>query len=83
MTKWKWAIVAHLPGKLFIINENGDYFWVDRGNWRTLKHFTLIRAGLSGADAVRTLAQLVVFPFTVVYLLAYAAWAHTKRRLHA
>ena len=34
------------------------------------------RAGLSGADAVRTLTQLVVFPFTVAYLLLYAAWVH-------
>jgi hypothetical protein len=83
MTKWKWAIVAHLPGKLFIINENGDYFWADRGNWRTITRFISIRAGLSGADAVRTLAQLALFPFTVLYLLVYAGWVHAKRRLHA
>ena len=24
MTKWKWAIAAQLPGKLFIVNENVD-----------------------------------------------------------
>jgi hypothetical protein len=64
MTKWKWAFAAQLPGKLFIVNENVDYFWVDRGNWKTVRHFVLFRAGLSGADAVRTITQLLVFPFT-------------------
>lgn len=80
MTKWKWAISAQLPGKLFIVNENVDYFWVDRGNWKTVRHFVLFRAGLSGADAVRTITQLLVFPFTVVFLLLWAGWAHARRR---
>jgi hypothetical protein len=79
MTKWKWAIAAQLPGKLFVVNENVDYFWVDRGNWKTVRHFALFRAGLSGADAVRTLTQLAVFPFTILYLLLYAGWIHGRR----
>lgn len=83
MTKWKWAIAAQLPGKLFIINENVDYFWVDRGNWKTVRRFVLFRAGLSGADAVRTITQLLVFPFTVLFLLVWAGWAHTRRWLRA
>jgi hypothetical protein len=81
MTKWKWAIAAQLPGKLFIVNENVDYFWVDRGNWKLLRHFILFRAGLSGADAVRTLTQLAIFPFTVLFLLLWAAQAHARRYL--
>ena len=81
MTKWKWAIAAQLPGKLFIVNENVDWFWVDRGNWKTVRHFVLFRAGLSGADAVRTLTQLALFPFTVLYLLLWAGMAHTRRLL--
>lgn len=80
MTKWKWVLAAQLPGKLFIVNENVDYFWVDRGNWRVVRKFALFRAGLSGADAVRTLTQLALFPFTVAYLLLYAGWIHAKRR---
>jgi hypothetical protein len=83
MTKWKWSIAAQLPGKLFIVNENVDYFWVDRGNWKTVRHFVLFRAGLSGADAVRTLTQLALFPFTVVYLLLWAGWAHARRWMRA
>jgi hypothetical protein len=83
MTKWKWAIAAQLPGKLFIVNENVDYFWVDRGNWKLVRHFILFRAGLSGADAVRTLTQLALFPFTVLFLLMWAGWVHAKRKVRA
>jgi len=32
MTKWKWALAARLPVKVFVLNENGDYFWLD---WAT------------------------------------------------
>lgn len=81
MTKWKWAIAAQLPGKLFIVNENVDYFWVDRGNWRIVRKFFLYRAGLSGADAVRTLTQLAFLPFSLLYLLLFAGWVHLKRRV--
>ena len=81
MTKWKWMLAARSPGKLFILNENGDYFWADRSEWRTMRHFALFRAGLSGAGAVRTLARLAMFPFTLSYLLLYAATVHFRRKL--
>ncbi|MDX2152409.1 MAG: hypothetical protein SFV54_16845 [Bryobacteraceae bacterium] len=83
MTKWKWMLAARVPAKVFILNENGDYFWLDRGNWRTVRHFILFRAGLSGAASVRTLARVVLFPFTLLYLLLFAALVHLKRKVHA
>ena len=79
MTKWKWALAARLPAKVFAINENGDYFWLDRGHWRAILHFALFRAGLSGAGAARTLGRLLVFPFTLSYLLLYASTVHMRR----
>jgi hypothetical protein len=79
MTKWKWALTARLPVKVFIINENGDYFWVDRVHWRALLHFPLFRAGLTGSGAVHTLARVFVFPFTLLYLLLYASAVHIRR----
>lgn len=81
MTKWKWALAAQVPAKLFILNENGDYFWVHWSEWSTIKHFVLFRADLAGAGAVRTLTRLVLFPFSVLYLCLWVAWAHTRRRL--
>jgi hypothetical protein len=79
MTKWKVVLAWKLRAKVFILNENGDYFWLDRENWRTVKHFVLFRMGLSGAGAVTTIVRLVVFPFTLTYLLLYAALVNLRR----
>jgi hypothetical protein len=83
MTKWKWMLALRLPAKLFVLNENGDYFWVDYGNWRTLLHFVLFRAGLKGPDAVVTLGRLLSFPLAFIYLLAFAGVVHLRRRVRA
>lgn len=81
MTKWKWVIAARLPAKVFILNENGDYFWIDYKHWPAIRHFGLYRAGLAGADAVHTLGRLLLFPFTLLYLLLYAVAVHLRRAL--
>ena len=81
MTKWKWWLAWRLPVKVFIINENADFFWFDRSRWRTLLKFLFYRAGLSGAAAVPTLLRLIFFPLTLSYLLLYAATVHLRRRI--
>ncbi len=81
MTKWKWSLALRLRAKVFIINENGDYFWLDRAHIATLREFVLLRSGLAGAGAVRTLARVFSFPFTFAYLLLYATVVHTRRAL--
>ena len=80
MTKWKWMLAARLRAKVFILNENGDYFWFDRGHSRTIRRFVLFRAGLSGAGAVRTLARLVAISVHLVYLILFAASVHLRRK---
>ena len=81
MTKWKWWFAAKLPAKLFLINENGDYFWLDRARLRQLRRFVAYRMGLTGAAAVPGLVRLVCFPATLAYLLLYAGTVHLRRRL--
>jgi hypothetical protein len=81
MAKWKWALGWQIPAKIFVINENGDYFWLARTHFRVLRRFVLQRTGLAGAGAVRTLAGLLVFPFTLIYLLMYAAVEHARRAM--
>jgi hypothetical protein len=81
MTKWKWLIAARVPAKFFILNENADYFWLDRENAKAARHFFLVRAGLSGAGSLRALGRLVLFPFTLAFLITYAFIAHARRRL--
>ena len=81
MAKWKWVLALRIPAKLFIINENGDYFWFDRMHLGPIRRFVLFRSGLAGAGAVRTLVRLISFPFTLLYLLLYATSAHARRAL--
>jgi len=81
MAKWKWALAWQVPAKVFILNENGDYFWFDYSQWRTMLHFLLFRAGLTGAEGAATLARLAFAPFVLLYLLAFAAYIHLRRAL--
>jgi hypothetical protein len=78
---YKWALAALLPAKVLIINENGDYFWLDRGNIQTLRRFMSHRAGIAGTGLWRTIARAVIFPFTLTYLLLFAAGIHLRRQL--
>jgi len=82
MTRWKWLIALRLPVKVFIVNENGDYFWVHRDYTSNIREFTLVRLGLSGAGAIRTIGRLLIFPFSVLFLLMYAFVAHTRRAIN-
>jgi hypothetical protein len=81
MTKWKWALALRIPAKIFVINENGDYFWLDRGHMDPLRQIVLLRSGLAGAGAVRTLARALSFPVTLMYLVLYATTVHARRAL--
>ena len=81
MTKWKWALAARVPAKVLVLNENGDFFTLDRGNLGILCHFVLFRAGLTGSAAVRNIGRLVLFPFTLLYLVLYAITVHLRRKI--
>jgi hypothetical protein len=83
MTKWKWLLAFRLPGKVFLLNENGDYFWMDRGHLDILAHFILFRAGLAGAGAVVTIGRILLFPLSLLYLLAFAGMVHLRRKVRA
>ena len=81
LTKWKWALALRFPTKVLIINENGGYFPLDFGHRSNVYRFVLSRSGLGDAGAVRRLALLISFPFTLLYLLLYATTVHARRAL--
>jgi hypothetical protein len=81
MTKWKWWLGAHLKSKIFILNENGDFFWLDWGHRRNITGFAAYRAGLTGAAAVPTLIRFLLFPLTLAYLILYAGTVHLRRKV--
>jgi hypothetical protein len=81
MGPWRFALLLMLRAKFLIVNENADFFWLDRGNAGTTLKFLLTRMGLRDPFAARTLARLAVFPFTLAYLLLFAARVHIRRAL--
>jgi hypothetical protein len=81
MTKWKWIAALRVPAKVLIVNENADSFWLDRGHYRDLGHMADERLGLSRLELLRFVYQIVAFPFTLLILIAFAAWVHTRRLL--
>ena len=81
MTKWKWWLAFQVPAKILIINENADYFWLDRAHLRQLRKFVTHRLGIGGAAAAPSLVRLVFFPLTLAYLLLYAGTVHLRRRI--
>lgn len=83
MTKWKWFLALRTPAKFFVINENADYFWVHRDRAAIIRRFMLVRAGLAGEGAPRTVGRLCLFPFTVLFLIVYALAVHTRRALRS
>jgi len=83
MTKWKWVLAARLRAKIFVLNENCDYFWMHWERWRMILHFMLFRGGLTGGSAIPTIARLLFFPVMLAYLIVYAGWVHLRRKLRA
>ena len=81
MARWKWYLAFHVPAKTFVLNENGDYFWLDRAHAGLIWHFVLFRIGLAGVAAVPTMLRLLAFPFTLCFLVAFAGWVNLRRRL--
>lgn len=79
MNKWKWMLALRIPAHTFLLNENGDYVWLDRDHLPTLWDFARFRSGLAGAGAVRTVGRLLLFPFSLLFLLLYAAQVHLFR----
>ena len=83
MTKWKWVLAARLRSKIFVVNENADFFWLDRGHWRNALRMAQARTGITGTAVIPALAQWLFFPVTLAYLLLFAGIAHLKRKLRA
>ena len=81
MTKWKWMLAVRLRAKVFVINEFAAFLWVDYGHWPNIKEFMRVRLGLSGSAVAPALGRLLLFPFSLAFLLLFAAVVHTRRRI--
>lgn len=81
MTRWKWFLIWKIPAKVFIINENSDWFWFDRGSIGILRSMAFSRTGMSGSGVLRQPLKLILFPLTLTYLAAYATFMHIRRKV--
>ena len=81
MTKWKWVLAARLRSKVFVINENADFLWLDWGHTLHITRLARVRLGLTGASVIPAIARVLFWPVTLAYLLLFAAVVHTKRRI--
>lgn len=79
MGPWRWATLAALPAKFLVVNENADFFWLDRGHLGPLTQFIQRRSGLGDDSVLRAFWRIVSFPFLLVYLAGYAAYVHAVR----
>jgi hypothetical protein len=79
MYSWKMLALLMVPAKTLIINENGDFFWLDWNNRRALRSFMQSRWGIVRTGVALTALRALAFPFTVLYLLATALWLYCRR----
>ena len=77
---WRWKILALalVPAKVLVVNENADFFWLHWGNWRTLRQLLAARWGVNLGGLCSTTLRVLVFPFTLLFLLFIAAFLYTR-----
>jgi len=77
--RWKLLLLFLLPSKLLIVNENADFFWLDRSNFSMIRQFLSVRAGVNGPEFLRTICRLAVFPLAMLFLACSALGAYLRR----
>ena len=81
MALWKLAAIIVVPAKFLVLNENVDFFWIDRGHWTNAVALLQQRSGLGGESTVRSMAWFAALPFAALFLLCYATWVNVTRVL--
>jgi hypothetical protein len=79
MFNWKILLLLLLPSKIIVVNENGDFFWLDRSNLSILRQFLGARWGVNGEEMVRAFCRLLAFPFVLLFLLVSGLITYVKR----
>ena len=81
LLRWKLLLMFLLPSKLLVVNENGDFFWLDWSNRASIRRFLGARLDVEGAELLRTAFRLVLLPFVFLLLACYALFAYLGRWL--
>ena len=81
LLRWKLLLMFFLPSKLLVVNENGDFFWLDWSNRASILRFLGARMDVEGAELLRTAFRLLLLPFVFLLLACYALFAYLGRWL--
>ncbi|MBI4464241.1 MAG: hypothetical protein HY647_06010 [Acidobacteria bacterium] len=78
---WCWKTLALLfqPAKVLVINENADFFWLQWSNRGILRQLLQTRWGLQRAVLFRIGLAALVFPITLLVLVATAGVYYARR----
>jgi hypothetical protein len=78
---WRWKMLALvlLPAKVLVVNENADFFWLEWENRRTLRRLLENRWGVNRIRISRNFFRALVFPLTLLVLLATAGFLCLRR----
>jgi hypothetical protein len=88
LQKWKWVLAFRTSARLVVVNEEARYFGLDVWNLKTARLMLLKRlnpfadsafGSLAEAGAA-SLADILLVPFTVAYLLLCTAAIHLRRQ---
>ncbi len=79
LLRWKVLLLFLLPSKLLVVNENGDFFWLDWSNREVLRQFLGARAGLDGLELFRAAVRVLLWPFVFLFLAGGALLAYLGR----
>jgi hypothetical protein len=79
MYAWKMMVLLLVPAKTLIVNENGDFFWLDWQNRGALRQFLATRWVIIRKEFLLTILRAIVFPFTLLFLIANAVFFYARR----
>jgi hypothetical protein len=79
MFNWKMLLLLLLPSKMILVNEHGDFFWLDRQNLPILRQFIGSRWGVGGDSLIRSLVRVIAFPFVLALLALTAVVTYAVR----
>jgi hypothetical protein len=79
MLNWKLLLLLALPSKIIVVNEHGDFFWLDRKHLTVVRTFLGARMGVGGDAFLRAIFQILVFPIVFLYLVCYTLVTYLAR----
>ena len=76
---WKYVLVVMLPSKIFLIQDQSVFFWLDFWHWQVITSYVTDQCRQLLEQFLRAMVQWISLPFTLCLLLAFAIKAHIGR----